>query len=170
MQLYLFFSPARASAVGCFRQAKVRISAYIFLKCDSQWSSCGNLIVIRPSVAWSAVCLGGVDHACVHPFHGNWRHLASVKMLLPTTVSRGQLLAQMACTEALGTDGVAMSSLRLFQTEPEAMLWAHWAAHCVQNHFTAAVGPRNIQLKQFTNAYLNVIEKSCSVRNICDKF
>ena len=30
MQLYLFFSPARASAVGCFRQAKVRISTYIF--------------------------------------------------------------------------------------------------------------------------------------------
>lgn len=48
-------------------------------------------------------------------------------MLLPTTVSQGQLLAQMALTKALSTDGARLSNVLIeaaFQTEPEVMLWA----------------------------------------------
>lgn len=41
---------------------------------------------------------------------------------------RGQLLAQMALTEALGTDGARLSNILIgaaFQTKPEMMLCVH---------------------------------------------
>jgi len=49
-------------------------------------------------------------------------------MLLPTAVSQGQLLVQMALTKALGTDGARLSSIlveAVFQTEPKVMVWGH---------------------------------------------
>lgn len=44
-------------------------------------------------------------------------------------------LAQMALTEALGTDGARLSDVLVedvFQTEPVVMLWAHWVVCCIE--------------------------------------